>query len=159
MSDVFFQSPILNPPYEEAGRHWELDDAGQPTSIIVPRRRQSALVSPIPKAKKVRGKAVQADLLADEAGQEYNPTEVINGVRSAVESWRSQPESQWQVTPTTARPLCHWHTHKLAIERPFFCQLEAIETAIWLDTDPAARRPEDQQIVLQNRHAVEEQRS
>ena len=138
MSDAFFQSPILNSPYEEPNKHWELDPNGQPTSVIVQRRRQSALVSPIPKAKKVRGKAVQADLLADESGQEYNPTEVINGIRSAVESWRTLPESQWQVTPTTARLLRHWRTHQFANKRPFFCQVEAVETVIWL-TEVAPR--------------------
>lgn len=159
MSDVFFQSPILNSPYEEPGCHWELDDVGQPVSTIVPRRHQSALVSPIPKAQKVRAMALQADFLADEAGQEYNPTEVINGIRSAVESWRSLPEGQWQVTPTTARLLRHWRTHKFANQRPFFCQVDAVEMVIWLDTDPAARCPEDQQIVLQNRHSVGGKRS
>jgi type III restriction enzyme len=138
MSEEFFQSPILNTPYAEPGRHWELDDGGQPTSIIVARRRQSALVSPIPKARKVRGKLIQADLLADEGGQEYNPTEVINGIRSAVESWRRLPESQWQVTPTTARLLRHWRTHEFANQRPFFCQVEAVETVIWL-TEVAPR--------------------
>ena len=115
MSEEFFQSPILNTPYAEPDRHWELDEGGQPTSNIVPRRRQSALVSPIPKARKIRGKPVQADLLADEGGQEYNPTEVINGIRSAVESWRRLPESQWQVTPTTARLLRHWRAPRRAL--------------------------------------------
>jgi type III restriction enzyme len=110
LSETFFQSPILNTPYEEPLYHWELDADGQPTSHVVARRRQSALVSPIPQARKIRGDAVQASFLADEAGQEYNPTEVINGVRSAVASWRKLPESQWQVTPTTARLLRHWRT-------------------------------------------------
>lgn len=138
MSEEFFQSPILNTPYAEPDRHWELDEGGQPTSNIVPRRRQSALVSPIPKARKIRGKPVQADLLADEGGQEYNPTEVINGIRSAVESWRRLPESQWQVTPTTARLLRHWRIYEFANQRPFFCQVEAVETVIWL-TEVAPR--------------------
>lgn len=133
MSEVFFQSPILNSPYEEPSRHWELDDNGQPTTTVVRHRRKSALVSPIPKARKVRGKAVvQPDLLADEMGQEYNPTEVINGIRSAVESWRQLPESQWQVTPSTARLLRHWRTHPFTNQKPFFCQVEAVETVIWL---------------------------
>ena len=133
MSSEFFNSPILNSPYQEPARHWELDANGQPTSVVVQRRRTSALVSPIPKAKKVRGKAaVQADLLADALGQEYNPTEVINGIRSAVESWRRLPESQWQVTPSTARLLRHWRSHDFTNQRPFFCQVEAVETVIWL---------------------------
>lgn len=138
MSEAFFQTPILNSPYRAPSRHWELDEQGQPTSVIIPRRRQSALVSPIPKAKKVRGKAVQADFLSDDDGQEYNPTEVINGVRSALESWRTLPESQWQVTPSTARLLRHWRNHPFANQRPFYCQIEAAETVIWL-TEVAPR--------------------
>jgi type III restriction enzyme len=133
LSSAFFESPILNSPYEEPRCHWELDPNGQPTTEIVARRRPSALVSPIPKPRKVRGKAlVQPDFLTDELGQEYNPTEVINGVRSAVESWRALPESQWQVTPSTARLLRHWRSHPFANQKPFFCQIEAIETVIWL---------------------------
>ena len=141
MNGVFFQSPILNSPYEEPSHYWELDVNGQPTTNIVARRRQSSLVSPIPKPKKVRGKAAstdQADLLTDEAGQEYNPTEIINGVRSAVQSWRRLSESQWRVTPTTARLIKHWRSHPFANQRPFFCQIEAVETVIWL-TEVAPR--------------------
>lgn len=133
MTQQFFDSPILNSPYEEPSRHWELDPSGQPTTVVISSRRTSALVSPIPKPRKTRGKAVaQADFLSGEEGQEYNPTETINGVRSAVDSWRRLPESQWQVTPTTARLLRHWRTHRFANQRPFFCQVEAVETVIWL---------------------------
>ena len=35
MSDSFFERPILNSPYAYPGRHWELDDDGQPTNRIV----------------------------------------------------------------------------------------------------------------------------
>ena len=105
MSEHFFEMPILNSPYAAPDRHWELDEGGQPTDRIVASRRRSSLVSPIPKPKKVRGKGAQADLYAaaNAAGieQEYNPTETINGIRSAVESWRALPESQWSVTPAT----------------------------------------------------------
>lgn len=138
MSEAFFQSPILNSPYEPPHRHWELDESGQPTNVIVSHRRQSALVSPIPKPKKVRGKAIQPDMLTDVTGQEYNPTEVINGIRSAVESWRGLKETQWEVTPTTARLLRHWRSHPFANQKPFFCQIEAVETVIWL-TEVAPR--------------------
>jgi type III restriction enzyme len=36
------------------------------------------------------------------------------------------------VTPETARLLKHWRQHKFEGIRPFFCQVEAVETAIWL---------------------------
>jgi type III restriction enzyme len=54
-------------------------------------------------------------------------------VRQNVDSWRALPNpSQWQVTPETARLLEHWRHHKFGGVRPFFCQVEAVETAIWL---------------------------
>ncbi|MBM3274455.1 MAG: DEAD/DEAH box helicase family protein, partial [Candidatus Sericytochromatia bacterium] len=40
--------------------------------------------------------------------------------------------SEWQVTPETARLLQHWRHHEFSSYRPFFCQVEAVETAIWL---------------------------
>jgi type III restriction enzyme len=139
MTEGFFSSPILNSPYERPSRHWQLDAQGQPTGIIDSGRRRSDLTTPIPKAKTKRGNSVsQADLYADAAGEVYDPTEIINGVRSAVESWRSLPESQWQVTPSTARLLHHWRTHPFANQKPFFCQVEAVETVIWL-TEVAPR--------------------
>ena len=50
-----------------------------------------------------------------------------------MDQWRALPNpSQWQVTPETARLLQHWRHHKFSGVRPFFCQVEAVETAIWL---------------------------
>ena len=47
--------------------------------------------------------------------------------------WRSLPNpNQWQVTPETARLLQHWRHHEFSNLRPFFCQVEAAETVIWL---------------------------
>ena len=40
--------------------------------------------------------------------------------------------NQWQVTPATTRLLQHWRHHQFAYLRPFYCQIEAVETAIWL---------------------------
>ncbi len=133
-SDEFFKSPILNSPYAVPDRHWQLGEGGQPTGVIKPGRRKSDLTTPIPKAKTTRGRKAapeQEDFLEGPGGQEYNPTETINGIRSAVESWRSLPESQWQVTPTTARLLRHWRSGEMPLP-PFFCQIEAVETVIWL---------------------------
>lgn len=139
MSSNFFASPILNSPYERPTRHWQLDEQGQPTGLVVQGRRRSDLTTPIPKPRTRRAtSASQLDLYADEAGELYNPTELINGIRAAVDSWRDLPESQWQVTPTTARLLRHWRSHPFVNQRPFFCQIEAVETIIWL-TEVAPR--------------------
>ena len=135
----FFERPILNSPYGFPGRHWELDADGQPTNRVIEARRRSDLITPVPKPKKRRqGRGQTQLLLADEAGlssdeQEYNPTPIINEVRTYVETWRSLPNSdQWLVTPETARLLKHWRKADWQSVRPFFCQIEAVETAIWL---------------------------
>ena len=54
-------------------------------------------------------------------------------MRQQVEQWRRLPHpNQWHVTPETARLLQHWRQHQFSNIRPFFCQVEAVETAIWL---------------------------
>ena len=138
MTEQFFERPILNSPYDYPGRHWELVD-GQPTNRIIDTRRHSDLITPVPKPRKRRNGRDQAEMVlgaADNlssAEQEYNPTPIINEIRQHVEAWRALPNpEQWQVTPETARLLRHWRNHPFSSIRPFFCQVEAVETAIWL---------------------------
>jgi type III restriction enzyme len=139
VTNIFFEKPILNSPYEYPGQHWELAKDGQPTQSIISRRRLAEFITPIPKPKKQKGKGSQSDLLFDEGAglttedQQYDHTAVINAVRQEVDKWRSLPNpSDWRVTPETARLLQHWRHHDFAGIRPFFCQVEAVETAIWL---------------------------
>lgn len=139
MSNPFFDRPILNSPYARPARHWELDEHGQPTQQIAESRRRAEFITPIPKPKKRKRSAGQQAFVFDEGKglstkeQQYDPTSIINEVRGLVDGWRSLPlPSQWQVTPETARLLQHWRHHGFSVVRPFFCQIEAIETAIWL---------------------------
>ncbi len=139
MSNPFFEHPILNSPYHPPQRHWELDAQGQPTQQIIERRRRAEFITPIPKPKKRSGGAVQQALVFDEgkglstSEQQYDPTSIINEVRHQVDLWRRLPNpSRWQVTPETSRLLQHWRHHQFSGVRPFFCQIEAVETAIWL---------------------------
>lgn len=145
-TDLFFNEPILNSPYEYPSRHWELDKTGQPTGAIVENRREAKLISPIPKPQKVKGKKAQQELDLDTAGtenaevQKYDPIPIIDTVRRAVDEWRKLPPSDWQVTPETARLLSHWRDPSFQGMRPFFCQVEAAEALIWL-TEVAPRMP------------------
>ncbi|TMW74482.1 restriction endonuclease [Thauera sp. UPWRP] len=138
MSNAFFEHPILNSPYAYPARHWELDEQGQPTQRIVDSRRRAEFITPIPKPRKRRSTGQQASLIFDEGAglsseaQQYDHTATINTVRAEVDKWRALPEAQWRVTPETARLLRHWRQHEFAGMRPFFCQIEAVETAIWL---------------------------
>jgi type III restriction enzyme len=135
----FFDKPILNNPYEYPARHWELDDNGQPTQRIIGNRRKAEFITPIPKPKKRRSRAEQEDLVFDEgkgistADQQYDPTPIINELRTHIDQWRSLSNPHnWQVTPETMRLLQHWRHHEFSSFRPFFCQVEAAETLIWL---------------------------
>ncbi|MGH7582807.1 MAG: BPTD_3080 family restriction endonuclease [Gemmatimonadales bacterium] len=136
MIDQFFTHPILNSPYELPARHWELDEHGQPTGQIVDGRRKADFITPIPKARK-QGKGQTSMVLDEGKGlstpeQEYHRT-LINDLRLQVSRWRELPESaDWHVTPETRRLLQHWRHHKYSDIRPFFCQVEAAETMIWL---------------------------
>ncbi len=44
--NVFFERPILNLPYEYPMQHWELDRQGQPTEMIVDKRRPAEFITP-----------------------------------------------------------------------------------------------------------------
>jgi type III restriction enzyme len=138
MRNPFFQKPILNSPYEYPARHWELDEQGQPTQRIIETRRQAEFITPIPKPRKRKTRDGQKDLVFDEGkglsteDQQYDPKPIIAELRHYVDQWRSLNPDDWKVTPETARLLQHWRHHNFNYIRPFFCQVEAVETAIWL---------------------------
>ena len=137
----FFEQPILNSPYALPDRHWQLDEAGRPTDTVIERRRRAELIAPVPEARKRGRKKQDAEQqrmeLPDAIGistaeQAYNET-ILNELRQQVDAWRALPNpTQWQVSPETARLLRHWRDPDFAGRRPFFCQIEAVETAIWL---------------------------
>ncbi len=161
MSRQFFEQPILNSPYEYPSRHWELDASGQPTDRILDRRRQVAFISPIPKPKKQ--KEQQRKIVYDEAAQalesddeQYDLTAFISNVRHRVDRWRDLPDpASWRVTPETARLLRHWRSDRFGDIRPFFCQVEAVETAIWL-TEVAPRLGREERKVLDDLQGASE---
>jgi type III restriction enzyme len=141
MGDRFFDEPILNSPYEYPGRYWELDETGQPTQKIENFRRRASFLTPIPKPRKQTTSVKQGSLglnydeensVYDQNGQEYKTYSLIKEIRVAVDAWRCLPSSDWKVTPETAKLLQHWRNHKCQSFRPFYCQVEAVETLIWL---------------------------
>jgi type III restriction enzyme len=137
-TEDFFSQPILNSPYEYPGRHWELDGSGQPTNVIKTLRRPAEFITPIPKPKKKKAPKQRELALSDGEdfavdAQQYAHTQLINELRRQVDDWRTWPDpNSWKVTPETARLLQHWRHHNFQGVRPFFCQVEAVETAIWL---------------------------
>ena len=139
MENDFYEHPILNSPYRYPARHWELDDQGQPTQRVIESRRGAEFITPIPKPRKRRAAKSQQQFVFDEGKglsteeQQYDVTALVNEIRRHVDQWRTLPNpNQWGVTPATARLLQHWRHHQFSDIQPFFCQIEAVETVIWL---------------------------
>lgn len=137
----FFEKPILNSPYLMPARHWEMDDEGRPTDRVIESRRRSELISAMPQAKSKKSGGTQSEMELsakglEGLGVEFNVTEFVNEIRHEVDAWRRLPNpSQWQVSPVSQRLLTHWRAlqgDESQTIRPFFCQLEAVEIAIWL---------------------------
>ncbi len=135
-ANSFYERPILNSPYRVPELHHPLDKRGQPLeSEPLVGRRPSRFIVPVPKVHR-RVAAAQASLDLEE----YTENSLINEIRQWVASWRALPNSaNWGVTSATQRLLEHWRDPDFAGLRPFFCQLEAIETIIWL-TEVAPKR-------------------
>ena len=149
MNERFFSQPILNSPYHVPTRHWALDESGQPTQQVIPMRRRATFITPIPKPRRRKKSETEQQIFVFDEGkglstqaQQYDPTSIINQVRDEVEKWRMLPNPKdWQVTAETGRLLQHWRHHQFNDIRPFFCQVEAIETLIWLtEVAPRSRR-------------------
>ena len=118
-------SPILNSPYERPTKHWMLNDRGTATGELGEGRRPSAPYPTVPRAGGRTRRVTQAELEMHDR---------INIIRERVEAWRVAGYPG--ISPTIALLLRHWRG-ETAHTRPFYCQVVAIETLVWLcDADP-----------------------
>jgi len=120
------ENPVINSPFAEPQRHFRFDDDGI-TDQIVAARRISSYFIPIAQPKK-KGKAIQQTFEGWTADRiEENKT--VNAIRQRVTLWREGGHAD--VTRTTARLLEHWKNPERN-RRLFFCQIEAMETLIYI---------------------------
>ena len=126
MKQVVIENPILNSPFEEPTRHFRFSEEGI-TDEIVKARRVSSYFIPIPRPKKKnpRQLAFETEWTADRVKE----NEFINQVRERVALWRKG--GYLGMTRTTARLLEYWQRSDRE-RKLFFCQIEALETAIYL---------------------------
>lgn len=114
------ERPILCPPYEPPALHWHYDrTTGAATRM--PGRRPARYWY---KTKDdIRGQGML------ELVEGQDDLVMVNQLRDDVRRWR---ESNWEgATPITKELLRHWWSKDRA-RRLFFCQLEAVETVIYL---------------------------
>lgn len=115
---------IINSPYVEPLKHWEyirdkrefiLQSGRRPAGYIVAGENSKSFDDP--------GTFIEIDL--------------VNAIRPRVKKWREA--NYLGVTGITKRLLQHWQDPEERKDRRFFfCQLEAIETLIWLTEAPDA---------------------
>src|SRR5436190_7225875 len=126
MSQVVIENPIINSPFDEPTRHFRFSDEGI-TNEIVDGRRTSAYFVPIAQPKK---KGAKQRVLDTEWTQDrIEENKLVNDIRRRVALWRQG--GYVGVTPTTARLLSYWIDPGRE-KKLFFCQIEALETAIYI---------------------------
>lgn len=118
-------NPILNSPFEEPRRHFVFDDDGI-TDKIAEGRRTSIYFVPIARPRKKGG---QQYFDTEWTKDRIVPNKLVDEIRPKVALWR---QSRYPgVTNATARLLAYW-TREGRDRRLFFCQIEALETAIYI---------------------------
>src|SRR6202034_1399419 len=117
---------IVNSPYTEPARHWSYARESR-SFTLKPGRRPAGYVRATPGAKAFDDPGVFREL------------PLVNQIRPRVKAWR---EADYQgVSGVTKKLLAHWNDpEQREGRRFFFCQLEAIETLIWLTEAPASER-------------------
>ena len=117
---------IINSPYEEPQQYWEyIRDTRE--FILQEGRRPAGYVVATPQAQGF-----------DDPGL-FIEIDLVNKIRPRIKKWREQGYPG--VTGITKRLLQHWQDPEERKDRRFFfCQLEAIETLIWLTEAPEADR-------------------
>lgn len=125
-SSVVIDNPVLNSPFTEPNRHFRFTKDGISDEIVEGRRISSYFI-PIAQPKK---KGQQHTLFETEWTQDrLKETELVNQIRQRIAMWRSG--GYIGVTTTTSQLLTYW-TNPERDKKLFFCQIEALETAIYL---------------------------
>ena len=147
-------NPVLNNPYEEPQFYYDTDLNGNIDyeTIINGRRPFGYDVNIVPKKRGDKGIFSQGEFASADPNAEF-----INGIRKEVKTWREAgyPKS----SRITKELLDFWFNNpeRRANLRLFFCQREAVETAIWLN-EIAERDPNTGNYILnllsERRHTV-----
>jgi type III restriction enzyme len=114
--------PIINSAYKEPAFHWFYAPGNATPDKQVGRRKAQYWY----KSQRTTEAGTERDLFAEE---ESDPLHLVNALREDVRRWR---ESGYRCTNNVTRTLLqHWT--RPDVPRPiFFCQLEAVETIIYI---------------------------
>lgn len=126
MSRTTIDRLIINSSYEEPKPYWRYDRETR-TFELVGGLRPAGYIMATPGQKSFDDPGIFVEIPLD------------NQIRPRVNAW--QEADYPGITRITKRLLEHWHDAEgFDMRRFFFCQLEAVETLIWLTEAPAAWR-------------------
>lgn len=117
---------IINNPYHVPTHYWQYD-------------REKRVFD------KIEGRRPAGYLIATEGSKTYDDPGIfceiplVNKIRKRVDAWR---ENNYPgTTGITRKLLDHWHNNEIREDKKFFfCQMEAIETIIWLTESSQSER-------------------
>lgn len=131
------KSPILNNPYQEPRWHYDATPDGNLDyeTVLLGRRPYAANLTVIPNTTGQRAIFGNEDIPFDDPNADF-----INQIREVIKEWRENHYPK--VTRVTRDLLEYWFCNpEREIDKSlFFCQREAIETAIWFN-EVAPRDP------------------
>ena len=117
---------IINTPYVEPERHWRYQRESRSFDLVEGRRSAGYVVA-------------SGDSKAFDDPGIFVEIPLVNQILPRVRAWSEAGYPG--VSSITSRLLEHWRdAEEFESRRFFFCQLEAIETLIWLTEAPAAER-------------------
>ena len=117
---------IVTSPYAEPACHWHYDRTTRTFDLAEGRRKAGYIV------------ATRGSSAFDDPGVFYE-IPLVNQIRPRIRAW--QEAGYPGATSITRRLLDYWQDREERGSIPFFfCQLEAIETLIWLTEAPAAEK-------------------
>lgn len=122
---VVIDNPVINSPFREPQQHFRFDEDGI-TNEIIEKRRVSSYFIPVAQPRK-KGKQLLLDTEWKE--ERIRENQEINDIRARVALWKGRGYPD--ITTTTRSLLEHW-TDSEREKRLFFCQIEAVETAIYI---------------------------
>ena len=147
-------NPVLNNPYEEPKYYYDTDMNGNIDyeTVINGRRPFGYDVNIVPNKRKGQALFSQEDFVSADPNAEF-----INTIRNEVKKWREAGYPK--ASRITKELLDFWFNNKERRNnlRLFYCQREAIETAVWLN-EIAERDPNTGNYILnllgERRHTV-----
>lgn len=118
MGNSYINQLIINSPYEEPNRHWIFDRHNHSFELKEGRRLAGYFIA-----------SNETDTNEDPGFFQEIP--LANKIRHRVRIWRDKGRPG--ITSITRRLLEYWtDKEEYEIRRFFFCQIEAVETLIWL---------------------------